>query len=85
MKTITKIKLDVCSEQTIRIPKDYILLEVRQQFGDIFLFAFVETDAEVIDLTIKCYGDNYKMPDEAGIYLGSAICGADAWFYYLEL
>lgn len=86
MKTILKFKLDVCDKQTIQIPKDYIFLDIKKQLGDIVLFAYVDTDQELTDVSIKCYGEYYNMPDELdGPYLGCAVCGDYVWFYFLDV
>lgn len=87
MRTIYKYKLDVCDQQTVSVPQDFILLKIGVQKDSICMWGECESDMPMRTMDIRCFGTGHRIPDIPLRYLGSAITedGFFVWHFYEKL
>lgn len=63
MKSIWKFPMRIESHQSISMPKDAVILSVQDQFGEVMMWAIVDTEASNEDRVFFIYGTGHKYPD----------------------
>lgn len=63
MKTIYKYSLKVTDEQVVKLPQQSQILSVQQQGTGLQLWAMVDSDAPVEDVTIEIFGTGNPIPN----------------------
>lgn len=65
MKTIYKYGLDITDKQRIELPVGAELLSVQNQRGEINLWALVDSEAELEENLIECFGTGHPINIDA--------------------
>lgn len=72
MKTIYKYPIMITNGQTLPIPVGANMLTVQVQNGNPFIWAMVDTDAPVEDVSIRVYGTGHLISESSNLeYIGT--------------
>lgn len=63
MKTVHKFVLQMRDYVTITMPKDAKILKISKQYGDICLWALVDTENELINYEFRIAGTGHMISD----------------------
>ena len=76
MRTIYKYEIPFCDEPTIQMPKDASILKFGTQGEQIhgqphfYVWALVDTDAEMEERKFRIFGTGHELPDDCMKYGG---------------
>lgn len=82
MKTIYKYQLQIKDVQLLELPTNYRILSVKEQNGDLYLWAIVDTDAEgKTSIQIEIFGtgnpidapDRFLFDEDDYVYLNTVV------------
>lgn len=73
MKTVYEYPLQISDEFIIGLPKGAQILKVALQKGEPYLWALVDTEAELESVYIRCAGTGHPIEQQNVEYLGSVI------------
>lgn len=68
MKTIYKYPVYLCGKFTIKLPKSAPILTVQMQHASPFMWALVDTRAELVDRTFYLCGTGQDLSEEVTAY-----------------
>ena len=67
MTTIYKYELDTTDKQTVTIQKDAEILAVQAQFEIPCIWAMIDTENDMEEITIEIFGTGHKIPVDMGV------------------
>lgn len=71
-KAIWKFPVSVTDKQIVYMPAGARLLHIAEQgSAGMYLWAQVDTEAEIVPRAIRIFGTGQPMPDDPGIYIGT--------------
>jgi hypothetical protein len=87
MKQIWKFPLQVASEQTVNMPVGAVVLHTDTQDDVIMLWAIVNPDVRMEQVTFEMYGTGNQLPDDITrhVYVGTVQRHAFVWHIFRSL
>jgi hypothetical protein len=69
----------------IKIPSSHRILSVGEQFGDVFLWAIVNNESELVEKKIYIFGTGYTLPNDINIYhfIGTVITDGGNYVWHI--
>ena len=83
MTTIWKYDVDL-TRGLLLIPEHSRILSFQIQNGHRCVWAAVNTEARLVSRRIVIYGTGHELPDDPGVYIGSAQQGPFVWHAFDE-
>jgi hypothetical protein len=85
VRTIWKYPLLITDTQTLRLPKGYSVLTVQLQAGALTLWADVQTEHPLEDVTFHVIGTGNSVPETYLTYIASVQMLPHVWHIFEEL
>ena len=85
MKTIFKYKLEIKNEQTIEMPACAKILSAKDQFGDLCIWAMIDTEQQVQPRTIRIIGTGHQVVTGLVRHIETVIQGPMVWHIFEQI
>lgn len=83
MKTIHKYKVPVDDVSVIKMPSNAEILSVQARDGDIYVWAKVDTEKDLVNQSFFVYGTGEPINNIGQQYLDTVQIGSLVWHVYL--